>query len=110
LIAVLEKLKGEGKRIYGYGAAAKGCTLLSYCDVGSQYLDCVLDLSPMKRGLYYTGNRLKIEPPDKLREDPPDAVLIIAWNFAEEIMKQQEAYREQGGIFVIPVPEVRIAE
>jgi SAM-dependent methyltransferase len=110
LIAVLEKLKAEGKRIYGYGAAAKGCTLLSYCGVGSQYLDCILDLSPMKQGLYFTGNRLKIEPPEKLLEDRPDAVLIIAWNFAQEIMKQQQAYRDRGGTFVIPVPEVRIAE
>lgn len=110
LIAVLEKLKAEGKRIYGYGAAAKGCTLLSYCGVGSQYLDCILDLSPMKQGLYFTGNRLKIEPPDKLLADQPDAVLIIAWNFAQEIMRQQAEYRERGGTFVIPVPEVRVAE
>ena len=110
LIAVLDRLKSEGKTIYGYGAAAKGCTLLSYCGVGSQYLDCILDLSPMKQGLYFTGNRLKIEPPDKLLADCPDAVLIIAWNFAQEIMKQQQAYRDQGGTFVIPVPEVRVVE
>jgi hypothetical protein len=110
LIAVLERLKGEGKRIFGYGAAAKGCTLLAYCGVGSQYLDCILDLSPPKQGRYFSGNRLKIEPPAKLLEDCPDAVLIIAWNFAEEIMKQQQAYRDQGGTFVIPVPEVRVAE
>jgi SAM-dependent methyltransferase len=110
LIAVLDQLKAEGKRIYGYGAAAKGCTLLSYCGVGSQYLDCILDLSPMKQGLYFTGNRLKIEPPGKLLQDRPDAVLIIAWNFAEEIMKQQQAYRDQGGTFVIPVPEVRVVQ
>ncbi|MDB4278379.1 class I SAM-dependent methyltransferase [Deltaproteobacteria bacterium] len=110
LIAVLERLKGEGKRIFGYGAAAKGCTLLSYCGVGSQYLDCILDLSPAKHDRYFTGNRLKIEPPTKLMEERPDAVLIIAWNFAREIMKQQQAYRDQGGIFVIPVPEVRVVE
>lgn len=108
LIEVLEDLKASGKRVYGYGAAAKGCTLLSYCGVGSQYLDCILDLSPMKQGLYFTGNRLKIEPPSKLLEDRPDAVLIIAWNFADEIMKQQREYQAQGGTFVIPVPKVRV--
>ncbi len=110
LIALLDDLKSQGKRIYGYGAAAKGCTLLSYCGVGSQYLDCILDLSPMKQGLYFTGNRVPIEAPPKLLEDQPDAVLIIAWNFAKEIMQQQEAYRERGGMFVIPVPEVRVAQ
>jgi SAM-dependent methyltransferase len=110
LIAVLEKFKGEGKRIAGYGAAAKGCTLLSYCGVDSKYLDYIVDLNPVKQGQYFTGTKLRIEPPTKLLEDRPDAVMIIAWNFAKEIMKQQEAYRDQGGTFIIPVPEVRIAE
>ena len=110
LIALLEKVKGEGKRIAGYGAAAKGCTLLSYCGVDSKYLDYIVDLNPVKQGQYFTGTTLKIEPPEKLLEDKPDAVMIIAWNFAKEIMKQQQAYRDQGGIFIIPVPEVRVAE
>ena len=110
LIAVLQKVKGEGKRIAGYGAAAKGCTLLSYCGVDSKYLDYIVDLNPVKQGQYFTGTTLKIEPPEKLLEDKPDAVMIIAWNFANEIMKQQQAYRDQGGIFIIPVPEVRVAE
>ena len=110
LIALLEKVKGEGKRIAGYGAAAKGCTLLSYCGVDSKYLDYIVDLNPVKQGQYFTGTTLKIEPPAKLLEDKPDAVMIIAWNFAKEIMKQQQAYQEQGGIFIIPVPEVRVAE
>lgn len=110
LIAVLQKVKGEGKRIAGYGAAAKGCTLLSYCGVDSTYLDYIVDLNPVKQGQYFTGTTLKIESPEKLLEDKPDAVMIIAWNFAKEIMKQQQAYRDQGGIFIIPVPEVRVAE
>ncbi|MDH3817266.1 MAG: class I SAM-dependent methyltransferase [Myxococcales bacterium] len=110
LIALLEKVKGEGKRIAGYGAAAKGCTLLSYCGVDSKYLDYIVDLNPVKQGQYFTGTTLKIEPPEKLLEDKPDAVMIIAWNFAKEIMKQQQAYRDQGGFFIIPVPEVRVAE
>jgi len=108
LLAVLEQHKSEGKRIFGYGAAAKGCTLLAYCGIGSQYLDCILDLSPDKQGRYFTGNQLKIESPTKLLEDQPDSVLIIAWNFAEEIMKQQSEYQARGGSFVIPVPEVRV--
>jgi SAM-dependent methyltransferase len=108
LIAELERQKSEGKRIFGYGAAAKGCTLLSYCGIGSQYLDCIVDLSAVKQGRYFTGNQLKIEPPTKLLEDQPDSVLIIAWNFADEIMKQQSAYRERGGDFIIPVPELRV--
>ena len=110
LIAVLQKFKEEGKRIAGYGAAAKGCTLLSYCGVDSKYLDYIVDLNPVKQGQYFTGTQLRIEPPTKVLEDRPDAVMIIAWNFAKEIMKQQEAYRDQGGTFIIPVPEVRIAE
>ncbi len=110
LISVLEKLKAEGKRIAGYGAAAKGCTLLAYCGVDSKYLDYIVDLNPVKQGQYFTGNHLKIEPPAKLLEDRPDAVLIIAWNFANEIMKQQQAYKDGGGIFVIPVPEVSVVE
>jgi len=110
LIALLEKVKGEGKRIAGYGAAAKGCTLLSYCGVDSKYLDYIVDLNPVKQGQYFTGTQLRIEPPTKLSEDRPDAVMIIAWNFAEEIMKQQQAYRDQGGTFIIPVPEVRVAK
>jgi SAM-dependent methyltransferase len=109
LIALLDKLKGEGKRIVGYGAAAKGCTLLAYCGVGSQYLDCIVDLNPVKHGRYM-ADRVRIEPPSKLLEDKPDSVLIIAWNFADEIMKQQREYRDQGGSFIVPVPEVRVAE
>lgn len=108
LIAELERQKAEGKRIVGYGAAAKGCTLLSYCGIGSQYLDCIVDLSAVKQGRYFTGNQLKIEPPTKLLEDQPDSVLIIAWNFADEIMKQQSDYRARGGSFIIPVPELRV--
>jgi len=110
LIAALDGFKSEGKRIVGYGAAAKGCTLLSYCGVDSRYLDYIVDLSPVKQGRYFTGNRLKIEPPAKVLEDQPDAVLIIAWNFAQEIMRHQEEYRSRGGSFLVPIPEVRLVQ
>jgi SAM-dependent methyltransferase len=108
LVDVVRGLKAQGRRLAAYGAAAKGCTLLSYCGLGADVLDFVVDRSTHKVGRYMPGARLLIEPPARLIERSPDYTLLLTWNFAEEILRQQAEYRQRGGRFIVPLPEVRI--
>ena len=108
LCELLEGLKREKYRIAAYGAAAKGTTLLNYFKIGSEMLDFVVDRSTYKQGLYMPGSRIPICDPGKLLEERPDYVVLLAWNFAAEILEQQSAYRAAGGKFIIPIPTLRI--
>ena len=107
--ALLTDLKRQGKRVAAYGAAAKGSTLLNCFGIGRDVLDFVVDRSSHKQGRYMPGVRVPIYAPEKLLEARPDYVLLLTWNFADEIMNQQAEYRRGGGKFIIPVPELKVA-
>lgn len=108
LVTLLRDLKTQDKRIAVYGASAKGTTLLNYCGLGRETLDYVVDRSSVKQGLYTPGTHLKIYAPEKLLDDLPDYVLLLTWNFAEEIYEQQTEYRKRGGRFIVPIPSVKV--
>lgn len=108
LMSILTDLKRNGKSIAGYGAAAKANTLMAYIGVDHTLLDFVSDKNEFKQGKLYSGMHIPIESPESLRTKKPDYVLILAWNFAEEIMQEQSRYAESGGRFIIPIPEPRI--
>ncbi len=108
LLSLLARFKREGKRIAAYGAAAKGSTLLNVFGIGGETLDFVADRSTYKQGRYMPGVRIPIVAPDRLCEARPDYTLLLTWNFAEEIFRQQAEYRRLGGRFILPLPEVRV--
>jgi SAM-dependent methyltransferase len=108
LRSLLNRLRAEGKRIAAYGAAAKGATLLNALGLRPGTIEFVVDRSQHKQGRFLPGVRLPIHPTERLLEDKPDYVLLLAWNLADEVLAQQEAYRNRGGRFIVPVPEVSI--
>jgi len=110
LVGLLLELKRQGAHLAAYGAAAKGATLLNYSGVGKDILDFVVDRSVHKQGLFLPGVRLPIYPPGKLLEAMPEFVLLLAWNFAEEIIAQQSEYIRRGGRFILPIPEPKVVE
>ncbi|MEE3331883.1 MAG: class I SAM-dependent methyltransferase [Myxococcota bacterium] len=102
---LLMRLRDEGKTVAGYGAPAKGNTLLNWCGVGTDLLSYTVDKNPMKVGMLTPGTHIPVLDAAVLLERQPDYVLILAWNFAEEIMRQQSEYAALGGRFIIPVPK-----
>jgi hypothetical protein len=110
LLRFLIETREAGKSIAGYGAPAKGNTLLNYCGIRTDLLDYTVDRSPHKQGRYLPGVRIPIHGPDRLRETRPDYVLILPWNLKEEIVEQMADVRSWGGRFVVAIPEVEILE
>lgn len=105
---LLSKLKAEGKRIVAVSAPAKGMTLLNYCKIDRQVLDYVTEKSKLKIGLFTPGDHIPVYPDSRLLEDQPDYALLLAWNFAEEIMNNNKEFIANGGKFIIPIPTVKI--
>lgn len=108
LTTTLAGLRESGHRVVGYGAPAKGNTLLNYCGIGTDFIDYTVDRSEHKQGRFLPGSRIPILDPDHVRDTRPDYLLILPWNLAREIAQQMAHIRDWGGQFVIPVPEVRI--
>lgn len=108
LLDYLIRLKREGKHIVGYGAPAKGNTLLNYCGIRTDFIDYTVDISPHKQGLYLPGTHIPVHPPDRIEETRPDYILILPWNLKDEIMQQVSYIRDWEGRFIVPIPEVTL--
>ena len=108
LLSFLISAKQEGKHVVGYGAPAKGNTLLNYCGVRTDLIDYTVDRSPHKQGHFLPGVHIPIYGPERVRETRPDYLLILPWNLREEVMQQMSYIREWGGKFVVPIPEVQV--
>lgn len=108
LHAMLDDLKSQDLKIAGYGASARGNTLITHFGIGTQYLDFLVDKNPLKHGLYSPNTRIPIHPVSAIEEEKPDVLFVLAWNFFDEIYQQQSEFRARGGKFVLPLPVPRL--
>ena len=108
LCAILADIKDNGKTVFGYGASAKGNTLLNYYGIGPDTMPFIVDKNTLKHGLYSPGMHIPVHPVEKIASDKPDYILILAWNFADEIMEQQAEFKAAGGKFIIPFPKPKV--
>jgi hypothetical protein len=104
---VLREIRSS-RRLAGYGAPAKGNTLLNYCEIDGSVLDFIVDRSPLKHGLLTPGTHIPVEAPERLMASDVRDTLLLAWNFADEILRQQNDYRSKGGRFIVPIPTPRV--
>jgi novobiocin biosynthesis protein NovU/D-mycarose 3-C-methyltransferase len=107
---LIRALRRQGKRVIGYGASAKGNTLLNTSGITAQDLDYIIDNTPFKQGKLAPGSWIPVAPPERLLADQPDYALLLAWNFAPEILAREQEYQRRGGRFIVPIPEPRIVE
>ncbi len=108
LLSFFVEARRAGKTVVGYGAPAKGNTLLNYCGIHADFLPYTVDRSPHKQGHFLPGTRIPIRSPDEISKTKPEYLLVLPWNLKEEIMEQMAHIREWGGRFVVPIPEVRV--
>jgi hypothetical protein len=108
LRALLTRLKKDGKSVAGYGAPAKGNTLLCYCGIGTDLIPYTVDMSPLKVGLLTPGSHIPVAPVQRIFDERPEYVVILAWNFAPEIMKFLQPLQQKGTRFILPIPEPKI--
>jgi len=110
IIGLLNKLKSEGKKIAAYSAPAKGNILLNYFGIGQNYLDFIVDKSKAKQGLYTPGTHMLVYPLEKINQEKPDYLLVLCWNISDEVINMIELknFRDRGGKFIVPVPDVKI--
>jgi hypothetical protein len=108
LVTLLKSLKIQGKSIVGYGAPAKGNTLLNYCKIGTETLDYIADTTDFKQGCFSPGSHIPVISFDGFYANPPDYALLLAWNYADAILNKEWSYRQSGGKFIVPIPEPKI--
>jgi SAM-dependent methyltransferase len=108
LVALLRRLKGEGRTVAGYGAPAKATTLMHHFGLGTESLDFIVDDSPLKQGLLAPGTHIPVLAAQALTDRRPDYLVVLAWNFADSIVERNSEYRDRGGRFIVPLPEVKL--
>jgi len=108
LYSLLTRLKSEGKSIAAYGAPAKATTLMYHFRIGPEIIDYIVDDSPLKQSLYSPGFHIPVVASDVIYKEPPDYLVVLAWNFVDSIIKNHSRYQESGGQFIVPLPTLKI--